>query len=72
MRSGLDDIRSAVLMILPMPNGTVKMVVVSLKIPASLWEAARKQAKKEDRTAAYLVRVFLKQGLDDRNKGARE
>jgi len=40
-----------------------------MKIPIPLLEALQRQAKKEDRTAAYLVRVFVRQGLDDRNRG---
>ena len=47
------------------------MAVFNVKIPVPILDALRRQAKKEDRTAAYLVRVFVKQGLDDRNRGAR-
>jgi len=55
-----------------MPNGRAKkpaMKVFNMKIPIPLLEALQRQAKKEDRTAAYLVRVFVRQGLDDRNRG---
>ena len=57
--------------ILPMANGRPKsqaMAVFNVKIPVPVLEQLRRQARKEDRTAAYLVRVFVKQGLDDRTK----
>ena len=44
------------------------MAAYNVKIPVLVLEQLRRQAKKEDRTAAYLVRVFIKQGLDDRTK----
>jgi hypothetical protein len=51
-----------------MPNGKPKMAVFNVKIPVQVLEALRRQAKKEDRTAAYLVRVFVKAGLDERQR----
>ena len=48
-------------------NGSA-MVVYNLKMQASVLEQLRRQAKKEDRTAAYLVRVAVKMFLDDRSK----
>lgn len=44
------------------------MEVFNVKIPLPVLEQLRRQAKKEDRTVAYLVRVFVKMGLDDRNR----
>ena len=44
------------------------MAAYNVKIPVLVLEQLRRQAKKEDRTTAYLVRVFVKQGLDDRTK----
>ena len=44
------------------------MAAYNVKIPVLVLEQLRRQAKKEDRTAAYLVRVAVKMFLDDRTK----
>jgi hypothetical protein len=60
-----------------MRNGHVKkaktraMAVFNLKMPQPLLDQLHRQASKEERSAAYLVRVFIRAGLDDRNRGAR-
>jgi hypothetical protein len=45
------------------------MEVYNVKLPLTMLDQLRRQAVKEDRTTAYLVRVFIKAGLDDRNRG---
>jgi hypothetical protein len=45
------------------------MEVFNVKLPLVVLDQLRRQAEKEDRTAASLVRVFIKAGLDDRNRG---
>jgi predicted DNA-binding protein len=59
-----------------MKNGRSKkkpppMEVFNVKAPSELLMRLHRQAEKEERSAAYLVRVFIKAGLDDRQRGAR-
>jgi hypothetical protein len=53
-----------------MKNGkkSPPMEVFNVKLPVAVLNRLRKQAVKEDRTVAYLVRVALSCFLDDRNR----
>jgi hypothetical protein len=44
---------------------------LNLRLPAPIHEQLQQQAEKEDRTMAYLARVFIQAGLSDRNRGVR-
>ena len=45
--------------------------VFSVRLRNEVRDRLRKLADAEDRSMAYLVAVFVQQGLDDRNRGAR-
>jgi hypothetical protein len=39
------------------------------RLPEPLFDKLKEIAEAEDRTMAYLARVFIKAGVDDRNRG---
>lgn len=44
--------------------------VFNIRLRREVYDRLREQAEKEDRDIAYLVRVFVQAGLDDRAKVA--
>ena len=42
-----------------------------MRLPSKLYRRLKAQSKKEERSMTYLALVFIKAGLDDRNRGAR-
>jgi hypothetical protein len=44
---------------------------LNFRLEPPIFEQLKRQAQEEERTMAYLARVFIKAGLDDRNRGAR-
>ena len=49
--------------------GETAVFNVRLRLP--VMDRLREQAEHEDRSMAYLVAVFVQEGLDNRQKGAR-